>query len=62
MANKPLLVFVMRPPKASDEPEDLIERQNRLIEEVCTARILKFFSNTDSLARIAASDISRVLL
>lgn len=62
LANKPLLVFVMRPPKASDEPEDLIERQNRLIEEVCTARILKFFSNTDSLARIAASDISRVLL
>lgn len=61
LANKPLLVFVMRPPKASDEPEDLIERQNRLIEEVCTARILKFFSNTDSLARIAASDISRVL-
>lgn len=61
LANKPLLVFVMRPPQASDEPKELIERQNSLIEEVCTKRILKFFSNTNSLARIAAGDIIRML-
>lgn len=59
-AGKTILVCIIDPLNASDEPEELANRQKELIEEIRSTRILKFFSDTTSLAKDAIRNLSRL--
>lgn len=59
-AGKTILVCIIDPLNKSDEPEELAIRQKELIDEIRSSRILKFFSDTDSLAKDATRNLSRL--
>ncbi|MBQ3844730.1 MAG: DUF4062 domain-containing protein [Bacteroidales bacterium] len=59
-AGKTILVFIIDPLNNSDEPHDLAERQKKLIGEIRDARILKYFSSKEELAKTTVRDLSRL--
>lgn len=59
-AGKTILVFIIDPLNESDEPFQLAERQKKLIEEIRDTRILKFFTDKESLAKDTVRNLSRL--
>ena len=57
---KTIIVCVIDPLNASTESEELANRQKELIEEIRSTRILKFFSDSTSLAKDAVKNLSRL--
>lgn len=59
-SGKTILVCISEPIKESDEPIQLAKKQKELIEEIRNTRILKFFSDENTLAKDAARNLSRL--
>ena len=59
-AGKRILVSIIDPLNETDEPHEKKLRQLELIDEIRNTRILKFFSDSISLAQNAARDLSRI--
>ena len=59
-AGKTILVYIIDPMNKTDEPSYLAERQKKLIEEIRDTRILKFFSDSESLAKDTVRNLSRL--
>lgn len=57
-AGKTILVYIIEPLNKTDEPPHLAERQKKLIEEIRDTRILKFFSDEETLAKDTVRNLS----
>lgn len=61
-SGKTILVCISEPIKESDEPIQFAKKQKELIEEIRNTRILKFFSDENTLAKDAARNLSRLTI
>lgn len=59
-AGKIILVCIIEPLEKSNEPEEISSRQKELIEEIRNTRILKFFTDSATLAKDAIRNLSRL--
>ena len=59
-AGMPILVCIIDPLSETDEPDDISKRQLDLIEEISSKRILKYFSDGETLAKDAIRNLSRL--
>lgn len=59
-AGKTILVCIVDPLAETDEPDDITNRQLDLIEEIRSTRILKYFSDGDTLSKDAIRNLSRL--